>query len=179
MTAAAKLFSTQPFHQVRLEEIAQAAGVGKGTLYIYFQGKEDLYYSLVYDGFTDLVQRLKEALVKSELDPGEKIGVIVKGLVDFSVGFPQFVEVMRTTATPNADSKWGGKRRELLHLIENVIRQGSSAGKFADERPELTALYFLGMIRAALLHAPRNVDADGLSKHVAGVILHGIGKVRR
>lgn len=179
VAAAAKLFSTQPFHQVRLEEVAQAAGVGKGTLYIYFQSKEDLYYSLVYDGFADLVEHLKERLNRPDLDPDEKIKVIIKGLVDFSVGSPQFIEVMRTTAAPNATSSWGGKRRELLQLIEDVIRQGSSDGKLADPHPELTAVYFLGMVRAVLLHAPVNGDADGVSKHVAGVILHGIGKARR
>ena len=179
IAAAAKLFSTQPFHQVRLDEVAQAAGVGKGTLYIYFQSKEDLYYSLIYDAFADLVRHLKEGLDQPELAPGEKIEVIVKALIDFSVGCPQFIEVLRTAPAPNATSKWGGKRRELLQLIENVIRQGSNAGKLTDERPELTALYFLGMVRAVLLYAPRNADADGLIKHMTAVILHGIAKGRR
>ncbi|MGA3066779.1 MAG: TetR/AcrR family transcriptional regulator [Tepidisphaeraceae bacterium] len=179
VAAAAKFFSTQPFHKVRLEEVAQAAGVGKGTLYIYFQSKEDLYYSLVYDGFSELVGQLRQRLDKPGLEAEEKIRVIVKGLVDFSVGFPQFAEVMRTTAAPNANSQWGGKRRELLQLIEGTIRQGSGEGRLADTHPELTALYFLGMIRSVLLYAPRNGDADALSRHATGVILHGIGKARR
>ena len=42
---AARFFATQPFHKVRLDDVAAAAQVGKGTLYIYFKSKEDLYVS--------------------------------------------------------------------------------------------------------------------------------------
>jgi len=38
---AAKLFATRPFHKVKLDDVASAAGVGKGTLYIYFKSKEE------------------------------------------------------------------------------------------------------------------------------------------
>src|SRR5436189_5663814 len=55
---AARLFATKPFHKVRLDDVAAAAQVGKGTLYIYFKSKEDLYVSLVSEGFTNLVEQL-------------------------------------------------------------------------------------------------------------------------
>ncbi len=179
IAAAGRLFASRPFHLVRLDEVAQAAGVGKGTLYIYFKSKEDLYYGLIYDGFADLVRHLKERLDQDGLEPREKIRVIVHGLIDFSVHHPQLIEVMRTAGTPDADSKWGGKRRELLHLIEKTIRQGTGAGRLADEKPELTALYVLSMVRAILLHVPQHAADNGLSDHAAGIILHGIAKGRR
>ena len=47
---AARLFATRPFHKVRLDDVAAAAHVGKGTLYVYFKSKDDLYRSLVFDG---------------------------------------------------------------------------------------------------------------------------------
>ena len=55
---AARLFATQPFHKVRLDAVASAARVGKGTLYVYFRSKEDLYYSIIFEGFAALVDRL-------------------------------------------------------------------------------------------------------------------------
>ena len=77
--AAVRLFSERPFEQVRLEEVAAAACVGKGTLYIYFKSKDELYYSLIYDGFADLVKRLEEQLRASQSDYSGKIRVIVSG----------------------------------------------------------------------------------------------------
>src|SRR4051812_13319197 len=45
VATAARLFATRPYHKVRLEDIATDARIGKGTLYIYFDNKEDLYFS--------------------------------------------------------------------------------------------------------------------------------------
>src|SRR3954451_9617083 len=59
---AAKLFASRPFHKVRLDDIAAEAKIGKGTLYIYFDSKEDLYFSLIYQGFAGLVDRLRQQL---------------------------------------------------------------------------------------------------------------------
>src|SRR4051812_3903388 len=60
--AAAELFASRPFHEVRLDDVAEAASVGKGTLYIYFKNKDDLYGSLILEGFTKLVERLREQI---------------------------------------------------------------------------------------------------------------------
>jgi AcrR family transcriptional regulator len=171
---AGKLFADRPFHQVRLEEVAQAAGIGKGTVYIYFKSKEELYYSLLYDGFADLVEQLEQRLAQAELTFSDKIRVIVHGLIDFSIRHPQLAEVMRNTAVPDADSQWGSKRRELTSLIERVIRQGVDAASLVDPRPDLTALYFLGMVRAVLVYTPNHRDGDALAKHLSGIILNGI-----
>ncbi|MDB5293582.1 MAG: putative Transcriptional regulator, TetR family [Phycisphaerales bacterium] len=61
-SAAARMFAARPFHKVRLDDIAAAAGVGKGTLYVYFDSKEDLYFTLTYEGFAQLVDRLNAQL---------------------------------------------------------------------------------------------------------------------
>src|SRR4051812_27425030 len=60
--AAARMFATRPFHKVKLSDIAAAAGVGKGTLYVYFASKEDLYFGLIYEAFAGMVDRLKERI---------------------------------------------------------------------------------------------------------------------
>ncbi|MGD1275854.1 MAG: TetR/AcrR family transcriptional regulator [Tepidisphaeraceae bacterium] len=174
--AAVRLFSERPFEQVRLEEVAAAAGVGKGTLYIYFKSKDELYYSLIYDGFADLVKRLEEQLRASQSDYSGKIRVIVSGMVEFAQSHPQMIDVMRAAGVPDANSPWGAKLRELAQLIEKVIRQGIAAGELADTKPELTALYFTAMVRAIMLHGPREADAQAAAQHVSGVILGGIGK---
>src|SRR5437868_1750288 len=45
--AACRLFGTQRFHEVRMDDVAAAADVGKGTLYRYFRDKEELYEGLL------------------------------------------------------------------------------------------------------------------------------------
>jgi TetR/AcrR family transcriptional regulator len=45
--SAARLFARKGFSNVSMAEIAEAAEVSKGTLYIYFKSKEELYFSLI------------------------------------------------------------------------------------------------------------------------------------
>ena len=61
LRAAGSLFAARPFHKVRLSDVAAEAAVGKGTVYTYFDSKEELYVAVVYLGFEQLVDRLKRA----------------------------------------------------------------------------------------------------------------------
>jgi AcrR family transcriptional regulator len=173
---AIRLFSEQPFHKVRLDDVAAAAGVGKGTVYIYFKNKEDLYYSMIYDGLADLVQRLSLQLGVPEASFEDRIRVIVSAIVDFSVQHPQLFEVMRTVGVPDATSAWDQKRQELAHLLEDVVRQAVHAGQAVDSQPQFTAVYITGMVRAVMLYGPKNVDPGALTDHVCTLLLHGMSK---
>jgi AcrR family transcriptional regulator len=176
MQTAVKLFSERPFDQVRLEEVAAAAGVGKGTVYIYFKSKEELYYGLVYDGFADLVRDLEQKLGQGSVLFADKVRVIVSALIEFSNRHPQLIEVMRATGVPDANSAWEAKRRDLARLIEGVIRQGVAVGELVDSQPQMTALYFMGMVRAVMLYGSPEVQGEAAVEHVSGFILRGIGK---
>ena len=127
---AARLFATRPFHKVRLDDIAAAARIGKGTLYVYFDNKEDLYFSLIYDAFAGLVGRLKEQ--PPEQAPADGLRRIVGELVSFAFRHPYFYELTRAVGTASlgrasrggARRDWDGKRRELQGLIEQTLRRG-------------------------------------------------------
>ncbi len=54
LRAAEKIFRDKRFHEVKLDEIAALARVGKGTIYLYFESKEDLFFQLAMDGFDEL-----------------------------------------------------------------------------------------------------------------------------
>src|SRR5688572_31492436 len=66
--AAVRLFAQRPFHEVKLDDVAAAARVGKGTLYLYFKNKHDLYVTLIQDGFAELVDGLREQLASGAND---------------------------------------------------------------------------------------------------------------
>src|SRR4051794_9706402 len=62
LDAAARLFGSQRFHEVRMEDIAAEAGVGKGTIYRYFDDKEELYLALVARSSRQYVEGLREKM---------------------------------------------------------------------------------------------------------------------
>lgn len=60
LQAAAKWFEGRRFDEVKLDDIAADAGVGKGTLYLYFKNKEDLFAQMAIDGVNEMAGRIRE-----------------------------------------------------------------------------------------------------------------------
>jgi AcrR family transcriptional regulator len=176
VAAAVKLFSEQLFHKVHLDQVAQAAGVGKGTVYIYFKSKEDLYYSSVYDGFAALVEKLGTDLAREPMKSRDKIRSVIEGLVELGKQYSQLFEVMRSVGVPDAASQWGQKRAELQRLVQQTIVDGVAAGELVDPHPEYTAAYLLAMVRGVMQQNARSIEASELAEHMINVLLRGIQK---
>lgn len=168
LTAAAERFASQPFHKVLLSDVAEAAGVGKGTLYIYFKSKEDLYLSVLYSGFTRLVEHLRSQMNGGAQGPAENLEMAIREIVHFAYENPYLFELMRTTSGREAisHSDWGKKRMELKSLLESIIRQGIRQGEFTDAHPELTARFIPGLVRSVMIEAAPLVDQQTLTAHI-------------
>jgi AcrR family transcriptional regulator len=168
IAAAAELFATQPFHKVRLSEVAETAGVGKGTLYIYFKNKDDLYLSVLYSSFAQLIERMQRRLDQDQLNPMENLEAAIREIVHFAYQNPYMHELMRTiTWHGDVDNAlWCSKRKELKALLESIIRRGIAGGDFTDPHPELTARFIPGLARSALLEGLQSTDPQTLTAHM-------------
>jgi AcrR family transcriptional regulator len=182
---AARMFATRPYHEVRLDDIAAAARIGKGTLYVYFDNKEDLYFSLIYDGFARLVDRLKERLgpgepggAEPDLPATEALERIVRELVGFAFAHPHFFELMRSVGKVKGPSEpdWDRKRQEFRKLVEGTIRRGIRRGELCDPHPELTALCIGGMVRSVMLFGPGGLNEGEVASHIFRLLERGVVK---
>ena len=178
---AARMFATRPYHEVRLDDIAAAARIGKGTLYVYFDNKEDLYFSLIYDGFARLVDRLREQLDSPDsggpaLPALRALHRIVGELVRFAFQHPHLFELIRTVGRVKgqSESDWQRKREELQGLIEDTIRRGTRTGELSDPHPELTAIFLPGMVRSAMLFGPKGTDEATVRDHIVRLLERGL-----
>jgi AcrR family transcriptional regulator len=184
--AAVRLFAQRPFHEVKLDDVAAAARVGKGTLYLYFKNKRDLYVTLIQDGFAELVDGLREQLADADagddddgrgdarpLDAWQALERVVGELARFAKSHPDLYELMRSVPLSKVRL---GKRRELTDLIEHAIRRGTRAGAMCDPNPALTATFIPAMVRAAMLFGPKNVSAEELSAHIMRLLGKGLNR---
>ena len=62
MKAAEHLFTNRRFHEITLDQVARAAGVGKGTIYLHFADKDDLFFQVATSGFTQLCEIIERGL---------------------------------------------------------------------------------------------------------------------
>ena len=146
VAAALKLFATRPFHEVRLEDVAAAAKVGKGTVYIYFKSKEHLYGSLISEGFAQLVDGLKSQLAENGEPAWDALRKIVRELVGFSVAHPYVYKLMRIGGPEDPkEAALVAKRRELGKLVE-----GARGEQLQRRRHDALTFLFVGPLHASM-----------------------------
>src|SRR5256885_2666434 len=69
MDAAIKVFAERGFHSATVAEIAKAAGVADGTIYLYFKGKDDLLLRLFDEKMTALLAEARSELAREKSAP--------------------------------------------------------------------------------------------------------------
>jgi len=174
LDTAADLFARQPFHKVLLSDVARVASVGKGTLYLYFKSKEDLYFAVLFRVFTSLVDRIRDFLSTDAPADVQMTGV-VRILTEHLFNKAISMELQGSVMSCPVTSEWHDKRVELWTLVEGVILRGIEQGLFKDEYPEVTAHYIPGMIRSVCLFKPEGAEVEMLCRHAASFVLQGLG----
>lgn len=156
LAAALELFSSKGFNETTMEEVATAAGVAKGTVYLYFQSKEHLLLALKRDfmqGLTDAVtaivaEAIEQLEVGKEVDYRDIIDDIFQTIVDYHCQRRDAVEVVvRQTPSPDLVRDTLELEREYLGLITSAFRAGESYGLVQTEDPEMTARLINAAIR--------------------------------
>jgi len=177
LRTAARLFAAKPYHEVKLDAIAAAAKLGKGTIYLYFKSKDHLYTGLILDGLETLLREVEEHASAPEKGRSswEDIESIVDSMVNFGCRNPHLYCLLRSGGGGGvADPRVDLKRAEVVKVCERVIRRGVARGELRDPHPELTAQYMLAFARAAMLYAPPELKSHTLREH----IMHVIGGIR-
>lgn len=66
LAAALDLFVERGFAATRLDDVAQKAGVSKGTLYLYYQNKEELFKAVVRENIVPLIEEARAVIERSD-----------------------------------------------------------------------------------------------------------------
>ena len=134
VAAALHLFSDRGFAATRLEDVATVAGVSKGTVYLYFESKEQLFEAVVREAITPNIARA-EALVDGFEGPtpdllrglfafvGDVLETpltgVMKLIVSESGNFPQLARMYADLVL-----------RRAFALMRRVLERGVSRGEF-------------------------------------------------
>jgi TetR/AcrR family transcriptional regulator len=131
LRTAAMLFADQGFARTDVAQIAQRAGVAKGSIYNYFESKEDLYLTVCRDG----LERSREA-VYGDIRPGwdlyRQIDHIFRRGMAFVLAHPEYARLYLNTASAGMD-RFADKLSlevekytadHLKKLIEDGMRRG-------------------------------------------------------
>jgi AcrR family transcriptional regulator len=178
LAAASQLFATHRFHEARMEDIAAAAEVGKGTLYRYFKDKEELYLALLEHAAQGLLERL-ECTLSGIQGAREQLEAVASALISYFDENPHLFDLIQHAEAmqkPGATFPWQKPRTETMNRVRAVFNHAASEGEFVVDDPEMALLFFLGGLRALLrfTHPPRDPD---LPSRIVRSFLHGHARV--
>ena len=179
--AATKVFAKKGFYKAKISEIAREAQVADGTIYIYFENKDDILICLFEEQMKTVLDNMVIQL-SVESDP-------IKKLEKFALAHLQLVEQNKNMAEiiqveVRQSSKFMKEYRndpfvQYLELIADVIRQGQKEGLFKKEIiPGVAKRAFFGaldeMSRFWVLSSRRQYDIKIAAKQISEYFLVGI-----
>jgi AcrR family transcriptional regulator len=178
LEAAARLFASRRFHEVRMDDIAAEAGVSKGTLYRYFKDKEELYLALLELAGRQLIGRLQEAVPPGG-ETRNRLIILVQTLLEYFDRNPhlhdliQRAEVLRRPGSP---FPWQRFREENFRLVRQILEEGQRRGELAAAADlELATLMFLGGLRSVGRFGPQPHPPQ-LAERIVEQFLHGLAR---
>lgn len=122
LEAAARLFAQKGYHATRVAEIAEAAGIAKGTLYEYFPTKEELFYALLDSWLGQFESELLQRLQGSH-DPLQQADVVREAAVLFyqrhASHAPIFLEFW-AHALRSSDGRFLQRLRRFQHFLAEL-----------------------------------------------------------
>jgi len=187
LAAAAKVFNRRGFNGTVIADIASEAQIGKGTLYEYFDSKEDLFFG-VFDWFSRLMtQRAKVSLASITGSAEERLIAVGESLfVDWPEMKAFFSLVMEFwAASASGSPKLRRRFKDYFHtvysefrgLVSKLIREGTERGEFRpDVVPGAVAAVLVGTWDALFLQAwfDENFDPGRTFKEFLPVLLRGL-----
>ena len=184
--AALQVFAEKGFAAAKLDEIARRAGVSKGTLYLYFKDKEELFRAVVRDNVSPNIDHLRDAIMASGLPFAQiapmflarlasvaatmPLGSVVKMVIGESGNFPELAKVWHDQVVSKA-----------LGVMVGLIEKAQAKGEVRPGDPRFHAFTLMGPMLMGLMYrevlqpaggAP--VDIEALARQHAETVLKGL-----
>jgi AcrR family transcriptional regulator len=182
--AALACFNERGFAATRLEEVAARAGVTKGTIYLYFPSKEDLFKEAVRGGLVSNIERLEAQLAEPiaatvllqrlvmtwEAVVASPLSVIPKLVIAEAGNFPDLARFYLDTVV-----------HRVFDLIAAILRRGIEQGEFCPVDVNHVVFCVIGPLLFTFLwkhslgpHDDRPLDPSAVFRAHLDLLLHGL-----
>jgi TetR/AcrR family transcriptional regulator len=170
LDAAEEVFGNKGFHETTLKEVAELAEFSVGSVYSFFQNKDDLYLNVFLRRGAEFLPGMEAAVASAESPLAQ-----VHRLVDFEVGFFRehrhfgrlYLRSSSLAAAPPQQVDTAPALRanyaKAMDIQAGVFERGQRSGEIRDGDPYVLARLFSGLVATYQLLDPAIVsdDADG------------------
>jgi AcrR family transcriptional regulator len=158
LEAARKVFARKGFHEAKVDDIAETAGVAKGTVYLYYASKRDVYIAALKFGIAQMYSLLLDEL-KRVSTPEEKLKVLIATKLAYFDENRDFFKIyyselgnIPTTHPGGIDNEFKFLYQEQARLVETILKEGARKRVIRNLRTEQTAFAISDIIRGVVTH---------------------------
>lgn len=184
LDAAVKVFAAEGFYNAKVSQIAQAAGVADGTIYLYFKSKDDLLIQLFEDRMERVNATLREALATTD-SAAIRLKRVVRlhlELVEANRDMAEVISVELRQSSKFIREYANPKFAEFLRTIAGAVVEGQRAGELrSDIDPYIFARSLFGALDeiavAWLVKHPgskASIDLPRAAEHVGNLFIDGL-----
>jgi AcrR family transcriptional regulator len=180
LASALTVFATKGYHEASVSDLVDAAGVARGTFYLYFDSKEAIFLELL----ADLQQHLRANVVgvdpaKGDLE--EQLRATVARVLRTLEENRRLTRILFREAVglhEAVDTQLRAFHDELYGYVERAIALGIALGRLRPVDPALSAVIVVGSVREVALRqvvaSDAPVDVDGVARRLVDHHLHGL-----
>jgi AcrR family transcriptional regulator len=192
LRAAREVFFQRGFHSVTVDDIAVAAEVGKGTVYLYFDTKETILAHLLLEGLDMLVAELEAAYATDrQLAARTRLRRMAEAYLKFFQQNPEYYRLLmafdrgqfQATIDPGVYQEVHTRSLHGIEWLERAVAQAHTEGLITVENPrEAAGVLWAGLngVLVLLSHPLRAeiiaTDLDSLYGTMTEVLIDGLGK---
>lgn len=158
LDAAYDLFGSGGFYETKMSEVAARAGIAKGTVYLYFKNKEELFMAVTRRDCEGFIQQLQDKLSSNDTLDG-KLSLIAKHHLHYYYERKQHTKLFFRAPNNNPElvAYLSLFMEEYMQVVLNVLLEGGAS------EPKLMAESYIGMLdrlKMDILFDPLFSEAD-------------------
>jgi TetR/AcrR family fatty acid metabolism transcriptional regulator len=178
--AAVRVFARRGYYNSRVSDIAREAGIAAGTIYLYFNTKDDILVTLFRDKMAEFVGTLRKAIA-GEPDAASKIRRLVWLHFSMLEENPDLAEVVQVELRQGQKFFRGASSQEIgayFALIGSVLEEGVAQGRFRSDLPVKVATKMLfgamDQVATSWVLGKRGYQLVDTADAVAEIFLQGV-----
>lgn len=184
--AALEVFAEKGFAAAKLDDIARRAGVSKGTLYLYFKDKQDLFGAVVRSAIAPNIEAVTSAISSLDAQFSEVVSVFLSGFAErearLPIGAVAKIVIGESRNFPELARVWHDEvAAKAIAALAAFVERAQQRGEVRPGDPRLYAFSIIGpMVLGALwrtVMVPAGgvaLEMDRLARQHAETVLQGL-----
>lgn len=185
LKAAIDLFSENGFERTTVDEIAARANVGKGTIYLYFANKEQIFIAIIESGIQYILNRMNEILNQSG-DFQERFQELLMQHLQFAENHRKFYRLfikegfnLKLIGDNDSQARILEMYQKAHQQLTEFMQIGIDQNQLRDGDPDVFAFAFSGILSHFCFHWLTERENDSLVEQMPVILdlfYNGVGK---